>query len=431
VPVASDVVVLEHGLEVDALVLNLGLVLIEDVNDLLLHRGTSQVLSAGKEGIVLSDRSDTSGGRLIDTLNSERCVDVLAEIDVAEEALRVRSLVLLGEGLELIVGEGEVHGAENGFELGAGHAALPQLVKVAEELFNTDALHDYDGLQAVLNVARVVRDVDVVLHEAIVDDINALSGLLEEGGDLLGADANLLELLWHGALGLVLGEHVFGAVNILAEVVVIDFFGIATVAVTASDEVEQVLAGRHNVQSLAHAKELLRGDVLRLGAIEVHEAGLKQDAVRHDVSVQVRHHLDHLVFLFVCEHGGGAGVLNNLAGVDGHAEDGVEAVYEVAVAHETRAVLHLVLVEEHLGFSLGQAHAEGANASAESGFSDSALAQFVEVNEKLPDTNAVSGNARLNAPLDVGLVTQLFGLSLIVGLVTMRRGAHVLHVIGY
>jgi hypothetical protein len=66
-----------------------------------------------------------------------------------------------------------------------------------------------------------------------------------------------------------------------------------------------------------------------------------------------------------------------------------------------------------------------------SGFSDSALAQFVEVNEKLPDTNAVSGNARLNAPLDVGLVTQLFGLSLIVGLVTMRRGAHVLHVIGY
>jgi hypothetical protein len=72
--------------------------------------------------------------------------------------------------------------------------------------------------------------------------------------------------------------------------------------------------------------------------------------------------MEELIFV---TYGGGAGVLNNLAGVDGHAEDGVEAVYEVAVAHETRAVLHLVLVEEHLGFSLGQAHAEGANASAE------------------------------------------------------------------
>ena len=48
VPVASDVVVLEDGLQVDAIVLDLDAVLFEDVLDLLVHWGSSEVLPASQ-----------------------------------------------------------------------------------------------------------------------------------------------------------------------------------------------------------------------------------------------------------------------------------------------------------------------------------------------------------------------------------------------
>ena len=38
----------------------------------------------------------------------------------------------------------------------AGDAALAQLVEISEELLDSDALHDDGGLDAVLNITRVV-----------------------------------------------------------------------------------------------------------------------------------------------------------------------------------------------------------------------------------------------------------------------------------
>ena len=146
----------------------------------------------------------------------------------------------------------------------ARYTTFAQLVEITEELFDSDALHDNDGLETVLNVRGVVRDVNVVLHEAVVDHVQALSGLLEEGRNLLGAHTDLFELLGLGALRLVLREHVFGTVNILAEVEIVDLLSVAAVAVATSDEVEQLLTWRHDVESLHDAKELLSSDVLRL-----------------------------------------------------------------------------------------------------------------------------------------------------------------------
>lgn len=109
VSVASPVIVLEHRLQVDALVLDLSAVLVENVLNLLVQGSTSQVLSAGQKCVILGDGRDASGGGLVDALDRERQVHVLAELSVPEEALRVISLILLGQSLELIVGEGEVH----------------------------------------------------------------------------------------------------------------------------------------------------------------------------------------------------------------------------------------------------------------------------------------------------------------------------------
>jgi len=62
-------------------------------------------------------------------------------------------------------------------------------------------------------------------------------------------------------------------------------------------------------------------------------------------------------------------------------------------------------------------------------FADNALAQLVEVNEEFSDADAVPGNAGLNAPLNVTFVTQSGRHSLVVGLMAVRRGAHVLNVV--
>ena len=136
----------------DALVFNSSFVLFENSVDILFVLFAGKVLSAGEKSVSGSDRSDSSRWRLINARDREGFVHVSAEVNIAEEALWISRLVLLGEGLELIVGQREVHGGEDRFELHTGNAALSELVKVAEELLNTDALHDNCSLEAILNI---------------------------------------------------------------------------------------------------------------------------------------------------------------------------------------------------------------------------------------------------------------------------------------
>ncbi len=262
--VLGDVVVLEARLQVDALVLHSSLVLFEDLLDLRVAVSLVKVLAAGEQSVVGCYSGDTSCRGLVDTLNSESSVHVVTEGSVLEEALRVISLILLGESLELVVGQGEVKLREDRFELWASDAALAKLVKVLEEVTDSDALHDDGSFQSILNVIRVVGDVNVRLHEAVVDHIDLRSVVTEEGADLLGTDTNLLEVLWLGSLSHVGGEHVLGTVHILAEVEVVNLLGVATIAVTANNQVVHLFAGGHDVQSLEDAKELLGRDMLRV-----------------------------------------------------------------------------------------------------------------------------------------------------------------------
>ena len=139
------------------------------------------------------------------------------------------------------------------------------------------------------------------LHESVLSHVNSLSGLPEEGADLLGADTKLDSLVSLGALGHVHGEHVFRSINVLAEVVVVDLLGVSAVTVTANDQVKHIVAGRHDVKVFHHAQELLGSDVLALRAVKVCETGLQKDTVRHNMLVKGRHHLIHLLFLLFVE----------------------------------------------------------------------------------------------------------------------------------
>ena len=109
VTVTSNIVVLEDRLEVDTLVLDSDLVLFEDGIDLIGILLTSKVLSAGKKGISWVDCSNSGGRSLVNASNCESAVHVSNEISVTEETLRISSLILLGQSLEFIVGQGKVH----------------------------------------------------------------------------------------------------------------------------------------------------------------------------------------------------------------------------------------------------------------------------------------------------------------------------------
>ena len=186
--------------------------------------------------------------------------------------------------------------------MGARNTALSQLVKVAEEFLDSNALHDYSSLEPVFNVGRIVGNINMSLSEAVIDNIKAVSALAEERADLLGTHADLHNLVRLRALSLVRGEHVLWPVHIFAEIEVVDFLGVAAIAVTADDEVEHLLAGRHEVQALHHSEELLGSDVKLLRAVKVLETRLEEDPVGNHVSVEGRHHVDHFAFLFVGEH---------------------------------------------------------------------------------------------------------------------------------
>ena len=102
------------------------------------------------------------------------------------------------------------------------------------------------------------------LSETVVDHIDCISLLTEESADLLGANTNHKRFLIGCPLGLISWEHVLWPINILAEVEIVYFLSVATVTVTANDQVEHGVTGRHNIEVFHDAKELLSRYVLRL-----------------------------------------------------------------------------------------------------------------------------------------------------------------------
>ena len=76
--------------------------------------------------------------------------------------------------------------------------------------------------------------------------------------------------LWY-----ILGENVFGSIEVAAERIVIDLSGGATVTVFSDEQVENCLSRWHKPKLLQNAQELLGSHVQRLSAVEVLETGFQ------------------------------------------------------------------------------------------------------------------------------------------------------------
>jgi hypothetical protein len=96
-----------------------------------------------------------------------------------------------------------------------------------------------------------------------------------------------------------LTEHILRAVDIVAELEVVDLAFVILVKVFSNDEVEDLVGGGENAKILKHSLELLGGNMARLGSIEVLEARLEEHSVRNNDSSHlcegIYHHLHFLL----------------------------------------------------------------------------------------------------------------------------------------
>jgi hypothetical protein len=92
-------------------------------------------------------------------------------------------------------------------------------------------------------------------------------------------------------------------------------------------------------------------------------------------------------------------------------EDVVNIIAELSIID--KAILHLILSYQRLDLSFGQFDVQGTEACSESCLSNISFSQFVKVNEKFFDSNAVLGNQCLQAFLNIKLHIHVGGLPLL------------------
>ena len=234
--VLSNIKVLEDRFEVNALVFNSSSVLLQEFfHTIPLLWICSKIFPPSKKSIVLSDCSNSYGWIFVNSSCGECLIDIGVESSVIEESLWVISLIFIAEVFKFIVCQIEIHAWENGFELIPGDSALSQFVKVKEELFNSDSSHHNSGSKPIFNVFWVIWNIHTLLLEAISNDIKVVCGSLEVSAHLCWGNSEANSFLFLSFLCLVGGEHVFWAIYIFDEFIVIDLIVVSAVTVLPDD----------------------------------------------------------------------------------------------------------------------------------------------------------------------------------------------------
>jgi hypothetical protein len=296
--------------------------------------------------------------------------------------------------------------------------SLAELVEISEEFLNTDAFHNNDGTDSVLNISGVAGDINLGLSETVVKNINIGSGLVEEGV-LLGAMVTMVVVrdgpvglgveVGTGSLGIVFREDVFSTVNVLAEVVVVDLLSVSKIAVFTCEESELGSGRGHEAEGLQNTHELVSGNVLRLSSIEIMEARLEQNSLGGDLISESIEHVHNLSLLILVEKSLTLSFLNNSGGVGQVRENVVNVVNESAVLDKSRLSLDSVFVDKVVNFGSIKLNIQSTNTGAElnrntvskfkpitySSFTDPSFTELIEIKEELFNSNSVLGSQSL------------------------------------
>ena len=110
---------------------------------------------------------------LLDAVGRESLVDAGTERFVVNQELRVRSFVTFSQSLVLILTEIEVQHGEHLLKLSFMNLASAELIKIEEELLNSNSLHHNCCSQAFLDVTGIVSLLNSLKHESVADNISS------------------------------------------------------------------------------------------------------------------------------------------------------------------------------------------------------------------------------------------------------------------
>lgn len=145
-----------------------------------------------------------------------------------------------------------------------------------------------------------------------------------------------------GSLRHVLREDILRSVNISAELEIVDLPDVAHVEVLADEKLEEVLAGRDQLELLKNTSELLGRDVAVLRAIVVLELRLDENALESDLVSNALKKSEDGVLLLVSKLRRRLRVLDNSNRVSSVTENVIDVAAERGVVDKARGQSVLV-----------------------------------------------------------------------------------------
>jgi hypothetical protein len=216
---AEGVSILEEALRVESVAADHFTELLHDATDklaLLVDSLASAIDGGG------ADLANWLVDFLLETLGGEDLIDLVGEVSPAHMLAFLLRLVLLAEHLELALRDRALRHGEADAELSCRDVARAQTVEVAEELCNAYALLRALGANASDHVIAVVG--------GVADDLS-----------LAGASLSLGVVVETVVEALVDTEELITAVNIFAEVDIVDLIDVTLVHIAAQEALEHLL----------------------------------------------------------------------------------------------------------------------------------------------------------------------------------------------
>ena len=114
----------------------------------------------------------------MDSVSGESAVDAVAESFVVNHIFWVLGLVFVCHLFEFFFGKVEGEHRKDALKLRFGDLSSSEFIKIKEEFFNSDSLHDNLRSESILNIKWAVRSLDSLLQESVVNNIK-IGGILE------------------------------------------------------------------------------------------------------------------------------------------------------------------------------------------------------------------------------------------------------------
>ena len=335
---------------------------------------------------------------LLESLLSENFISIIAELSPLDMVASLWCLVCLSQCLELLVRDWDLGHAQSHSELVRCDEARSELVKVAEELADTDSLLESHLADSGKNVVHISW---IVAHNLSLGNSSLSLGEVVKA---------VVEVLAHL-------EELLGAVNILAEINIVDLVNVSHVHVSLQETLEDVHWGVDS-EAVENSEELGLGNMAILGDVEVLEDWLQMDSHGLDsLLVLIQDCLDFATSCWVGaqvlssgekgivlgdwgNHGGWC-LINSL-----DSECLVDVGHEVNIAEEALWVHGGVLVGQSFKLIVGQVKVQLGKDGLELRSGDSSLSELVEVAEELLNTNSVLNNLGTKSVLNIAWIVE-------------------------